>query len=190
MGGLLPLAANPFPRFVFVDCEATGLDRPSHPVEVGLAWCDGSSAAHLVRPAPEWEAWTWSPAASRIHGISRDDAAASGKPAVWVADWLNSECSGRIVCSDNPPAEAYWLGELFRAAGRIPAFAIDDSYMLIQAALAGTPGGMGGFDGLRRRVQETHPITHRAADDALFWAAAFREAALMAGLTARSSTPA
>jgi hypothetical protein len=184
MSDLFPLTVNPLPRFVFIDCEATSLDIPSHPIEVGMAWCDGNSAAYLVQPDVTWEDWVWDPGASRVHGIGREECAAHGKSVAWMADWINQACLGKTVCSDNPEAENYWLGELFLASGRRQAFVIEDAYTLVQAALISAPGGMGAFEGLKRRVQKSHPITHRAADDACFWAVAFREAALLGGMSA------
>jgi len=170
------LPTNPHPGFVFLDCEATGLDPPSHPIEVGLAWCDGISEAHLVRPASVWERWKWDPEASAAHHIRREDTLSDGRPVEWMADWLNTACAGHVVCSDNPLGDGYWLRELYRAAERVPRFRLVSAVALVEAALLDGPVGAAGLRDLKLRVARHCPVTHRAADDALFWAVVFREA--------------
>lgn len=177
---LLPLDVNPFPGVVFVDCEASALERPSYPIEVGLAWCDGRSRGHLVRPVEAWDDWAWNLRSAEIHKIPRQDLFRHGTEVEVIAEWLNSEFEGKIVCSDNPSYEAYWLTELFTAADVRPQFMIHDSRSLITSALSKRRGGLRSFDDIEQRVKAAAPITHRAADDALFWALFFREASLFA----------
>lgn len=170
------MPTNPFPGFVFVDCESTGLARPSYPIEVGIARCDGVAEGHLVRPAPEWAAIEWDPAALPIHGIAREQVDAEGRDPRWVADWLNQELDGATVCSDNPGFEAYWLGMLFGAARVEPRFALEDSHSLVCAALIKTRGDASAMESLKQRARAEAPYVHRAAADALFWATLFRMA--------------
>lgn len=172
----MPRKSNPYPEFVFVDCESTGLARPSYPIEVGIARCDGGSEGHLVRPSPSWSGIAWDPAALPIHNLTREQVERDGKDPRWVAEWLNRELAGKTACSDNPHFEAYWLGVLFHAAGVEPAFGLEDTYSLVSAALISTQGDASGFDALRERVRREAPYVHRAAADALFWATMFREA--------------
>lgn len=58
---------------VFLDFEASSLAKRSFPIEVGWVFEDGTSAEHLIRPAPDWT--DWDDKAAAIHGISRDDLA-------------------------------------------------------------------------------------------------------------------
>ena len=168
---------NPYPRFVFLDFESSGLDKPSFPIEVGLAWCNGQSQGYLVRPAPLWETWTWSRDAAAVHGIRHEDLVNHGHAVEWVALWLNEQCRGKVVLSDNPVADGYWLNQLFAAAEMTAEFALDDADVLVQAALLSGPDGLAGYEDLKRVVEEDYPLTHKAADDALFWAMFFRVAA-------------
>lgn len=167
---------NPAPGFVFVDCEATGLARPSYPIEVGIARCDGVAEGHLVRPVEAWAGVTWDPAALPIHNLTREQLETHGRDPRWIAEWLNRELEGSTVCSDNPEFEAYWLGALFHAAGVRPLFGLEDTHSLVCAALLSTRGTTGDLDAIKAKVRITHPYTHRAAADALFWAMVFGEA--------------
>ncbi|WP_171905933.1 hypothetical protein [Sphingobium phenoxybenzoativorans] len=53
---------------VFLDFEASSLAKRSYPIEVGWVFEDGSSAAYLIRPAPDWT--DWDAGAAAIHGIA------------------------------------------------------------------------------------------------------------------------
>lgn len=170
-------------KIVFVDCEATGLEHRSHPLSVGLAWCDGRSAGRLIRPLAVWSAIPWSTKASEIHGITRQQVYSEGLPAKAVADWMNEACCGSIVVSDNPSFDAHWLNVLFNGVGVNPAFRMADSNDMALLALAERRPNqhintlVEELNALGKEVRKSFPHTHRAEEDALGLAMLHRLAA-------------
>jgi hypothetical protein len=51
---------------VFLDFEASSLNKKSFPIEVAWVFQDGRSRSYLIRPAPEWI--DWSDEAEEVHG--------------------------------------------------------------------------------------------------------------------------
>lgn len=181
---------QPANQLVFVDCEATGLDQPSHPLSVGLAWCDGRAAGRLIRPLAAWSRIPWSLQASRIHGITRQQVYLEGEDAGVVAEWLNRSCTGMLVLSDNPAFDAHWLNVLFGGVGITPAFRMAHSNDLALLALAERRPGHGidslvaELNGMWAEVLRDYPHTHRAEDDALGRAMLHRRACGMPDIRA------
>lgn len=171
---------NPFPELVFVDCEASSLFRPSFPVEVGVARCDGNAEGYLVKPVPAWDDYEWAPESEKIHGIARSEAEQHGRSVEWHAQWLNEQFRDKVILSDNPDYEAYWLGELFDAASVIPEFEITYSVPILKDfvfdAFGPTIQSVDHINAMSQIVMKQFPVTHRAPDDALFWAMLFRMA--------------
>jgi hypothetical protein len=160
---------------VFIDCEATSLARESYPVEVGLGWCGGRTESRLVRPAEAWAGIPWDPKSSAIHRISPGDLLTGGHGVREVAEWLNAACSGFTVCSDNPDYDGHWLGVLFTAARMAVTFRLANSYRLAGIILQEEPDPKTMFLAAKARVIAANPVTHRAGDDARFWAALFSD---------------
>lgn len=173
---LIPLETNPFPDIVFIDCEATSLEIPSHPIEIGLGWCDNTSQSYLVKAPDIWKKYNWHPKSSAVHKIKPEQTQQFGQTVEWLADWMNTTLKDKMVFSDNPTYESYWLGELFKAANIQPLFDIKNSYQLISSALINFKKPDAKFNQLKEDVSKICPITHRAGDDALFWAILFRQA--------------
>ena len=168
---------------VFLDCEATGLQRVSHPLSAGLAWCDGRSQGMLIRPSHLWSDVPWDAAALQIHRITPAVAAAQGRGVAEVAAWLNAQCRGMTVVSDAPEWEAHWLGKLFSAAGVQPAFALASAAAVAHQAIRSRLTGIAdeALNPLWRRSLEAaavrYPHTHVAEEDALGVAMAYRHVA-------------
>lgn len=105
-------------RFALIDFEASCLpsEGQSYPIEVALATVDGRSSNWLIRPAPPWEYWDWSPAAEALHGISREMLARDGLPAGEVLAKLAAQAAGCEVYAD-ADLDAFWLETLAEACG-------------------------------------------------------------------------
>lgn len=171
---LLPLAANPLPGLVFVDCESSGLATPSYPVEVGLAWCDRRSEALLIRPHESWDAWVWSAEAEEVHGLSRADLMGGADPEEAVA-WLEERvAAGGEAVSDSPAWDGYWLDRLYEAAGRRRPFALRPVRAVVETLVAGLADPERAWRSAESMAVTTCAPSHRAADDALYWAEAVR----------------
>ena len=84
---------------VFLDFEASSLASASYPIEV--AWsCGGDSIeSHLISPTGV-SRWTdWSAKAEALHGLSREQLIAEGKPPVWVAQSMNEQLYALVRAS-------------------------------------------------------------------------------------------
>lgn len=160
---------------VFYDFEASSLDGV--PIEIGWAFTiDADSAicseSFLIKPPQEWPLEdTWDEAAEAIHGISRAELAADGKPAFDIARHMNVKLAGRELFADSPFDEA-WLNQLFDAAGLEPAF--QPRRMLADLYIDATARRLGldqpAIDALHSRADVVAPRTHRAEADARHWA--------------------
>ena len=163
---------------VFFDCEASSLD--GYIIEIGWAFVekDGEnivSAAHLIRPAPEWKIkYAWSAKSERLHGISLAHLREHGRPVEEIASVMNSELVDRELFSDDCKYDERWLLQVFDAAGVDPTFTIrrtDARTLLEQAATDRN------FDLTRlnqAREEALRNRRHRADADALIWAELWR----------------
>ena len=162
---------------LWIDVEASGFGPESYPIEVG--WCDiaGNAESVLIRPAPGWT--FWSQEAEGVHGISRAQLEAEGvEPAEAVARIVAATMTAdepragrlaprRVVFSDAPEFDGVWLARLFRVAGSDLPFGLEGSMELVTALATRL-----GVDSVAADIQAQReaPVTHRAADDARFWA--------------------
>lgn len=103
---------------ILLDIEASSLDAGSFPIEI--AWVDatGRGVTYLISPRFNWNGW--SPVSERLHGISRRMLDAEGIPAITVAQMAHTALHDRIIYSDNPAFDAYWLGMLLELIGQSP----------------------------------------------------------------------
>lgn len=154
-----------------IDFEASCLPDygQSYPIEVALARTDGSSRTWLIRPAPAWRYWDWSPEAEALHGISPALIAHEGLPPAQVLAEMQAFAAGCRVYAD-ADLDAYWLEVLAHAAGADTPFPVlylgeffaEQGYTRSQvlAALAA--------------ARERLPVEHVARDDAKRLALAVR----------------
>jgi len=174
---------------VFLDFEASSLSKDSYPIEVGWAGEDGSSEAHLIRPAPGWSDWDAS--AEAIHHIGRDTLLAKGEPHDEVARRMLETLGPHDVYVTAPSWDGAWLSRLLRAA-RLPRHALrlhdaDEAHVGVVVELLGADPAdplarAEGFDLLfeaRCRMTAGRPA-HRALADAVHERAVFFEVRRMA----------
>lgn len=154
---------------VFVDFEASSLDKQSYPIEVAWVFEDGRSQSYLIRPAAGWT--DWSSEAEAIHGISRPLLLAEGVAVDRVANDMMNSLSGHDLYASSPSWDGKWLSVLLRAAG-LPRHALrlrksDDAF----AAAASTALGEGVSDTdiqnfVAEIIESTESPAHRALADA------------------------
>jgi hypothetical protein len=99
---------------VFLDFEASSLARHSYPIEVAWVFEDGTSEAHLIRPAPGWD--DWDAAAEAIHRIPRETLLAEGVAHDVVARRMVERLTGHDLTASAPSWDGKWLSTLLRAA--------------------------------------------------------------------------
>ena len=100
---------------VFMDFEASGLTDDSYPIEVAWVFEDGRTGSYLIRPAPNWTAWT--DGAEDTHQISRETLVEKGEPAADVARQMVDALSGHDLSASAPTRDGKWLGDLLEAGG-------------------------------------------------------------------------
>lgn len=103
---------------VFTDVEASSLDKGSFPVEIG--WClddDAGPDSFLIFPSGEWDTeFGWSPSSQAIHGLRLDDLYRDGIDVHEAVQRMEAVFAGRVVASDNPAFDDYWIGMVYEAA--------------------------------------------------------------------------
>ena len=165
-------------QIAILDVEASALGEGSYPIEVGLALVQGPTEplrtwSTMIRPTRVWlDDGFWSPASSRVHGISLETIKQQGCAVQDVCDWLNRLLkSTAIVATDAPRYDQNWLDTLFRAAGREQLFNLYHFEVLTS-----------GFSLDQHRhltyLLDRAPIPHRAGPDALRLASKLMEAHL------------
>lgn len=156
---------------VFLDFEASSLNRDCYPVEVGWVFEDGRGEGHLIRPAPGWV--DWDPAAAAMHGLTREKLLADGEPVAGVAARLVAQLRGHELFASAPSWDGHWLSLLLRAGG-FPRHLLrlgDTEQVFAEAARArlGPEASDSAVAGLVSRVRaeaDRWPHAHRALADA------------------------
>ena len=144
---------------ITLDVEASGFGRGSYPIEIGVAFGDGSTEAFLIHPAPQWS--HWDPAAEAVHGIDREQLMLHGRSVVEVAALLNARLGGNRVFSDAWSFDSSWVARLYDAAGFAQSFRIDTVRTLL------TEEEVAVWTAALEQVRAEHGgVRHRAAEDA------------------------
>lgn len=152
---------------VVLDYEASSTSQESYPIEVGLAFGDGDSESHLIKPPKnsdwtEWNDWV----ENNVHHISRDMLDQHGESPRDVALWLNDVLRDKTVLCDSPKAllDNFWnkrLYKLFEEAGIDPAFQIECVYDYISPYDSA-------LEQAYYNVGNGEDKTHRAGEDAQY----------------------
>lgn len=156
---------------VFIDFEASSLNKKSYPIEVGWVFEHGEGEAHLIRPAQGWT--DWDPTAEAVHGISRSELERAGEPHEKVCARLIELFASNAVFCSAPSWDGHWLSMLLRAAGR-PRHLLrmrDTEETFAEAVRERL--GPGADEALvaaavaqARERAEAQPVAHRALEDA------------------------
>lgn len=155
-------------RIAFIDFEASGLGARSWPIEVGWAFAAGAAHSLLIRPAADWSDADWDPKAAELHRIPVTDLHERGLDPSFVCDAMSEALQSRLVYSDAPDWDSFWLMRLHAAAGRRATIVIRDLRTVIPA-LSETAEAT-----IAAEAQRIAPRRHRAGCDALHLQALFR----------------
>jgi hypothetical protein len=165
-----------YKNIVFLDCEASGLDPNSYPIEIGFAWINGLTENYLVKPSDNWKSnKTWNPESEKIHKISMDTLLKDGSDGRKVALWVKEIFSKNLIFSDNPAYEAMWIKTLFEEYYIHSDIKILNSNQLVNFVFNKINKNWDDFRDLKEKVNEKFPYTHRASEDALCWAMIIRQ---------------
>ena len=161
---------------LFIDIEASGLSSASFPIEIGWVLDDEAEPkSFFVRPHATWDFDTgWSARSAALHGITPALLEAEGLSVDEACTRLDEVTHGRLVVSDAPRHDDWWLGRLYAAAGREKAWAVGDVERL-DGGLA-QEAGLDPAEAARllTQVEQIYPHPHRAGPDALQLAKAAR----------------
>jgi hypothetical protein len=103
------------PEIVFLDFEASSLEKTSYPIEVAWVMASGREESHLIKPAPEWT--DWSTEAEAIHKIQRVQLIAEGTAHDELARRMVEVLSDHALYASAPSWDGQWMSKLLRAAG-------------------------------------------------------------------------
>lgn len=145
----------------FIDLEATGLSARSWPIEVGWCGLAGAPEAMFIRPAEQWPVDAWDPEAEALHGIALETLVSDGVAASEVCERLNTALGDKVVYSDAPDWDGFWLYRLFQAARMRQQFVLSDFYDLFVGVDRQT------IERLIADADKTAPRLHRASADVL-----------------------
>ena len=102
-------------RLVFLSFQASGPERGSWPIEIGIARVrsDGSVRAQgsLIQPHPTWPENQWSPASEQINGISLEMLNSAPPADVIAAEYLEL-MAGMTLVSDSLELDSHCLDML------------------------------------------------------------------------------
>lgn len=101
---------------VFLDFEASSLNRKSFPVEVAWVFETGEGESHLIRPQPDWT--DWEAEAEGIHGLSRERLEREGMPADALARRMMEVLGPHSLYASAPSWDGKWLSVLLRGGGQ------------------------------------------------------------------------
>ncbi len=116
--------AEALDKVALIDLEASGLGDRSFPIEVGWAIGEASPAAFLIKPHESWSLTAWDEGAEQLHGLSFETLQNTGTDPGLVCKKLNDVLAGRIVYSDAPDWDGFWLYRLHSAAGMRQTFSL------------------------------------------------------------------
>jgi hypothetical protein len=100
---------------VFLDFEASSLEKGGYPIEVAWVFASGGEETYLIKPAPEWT--IWSADSEATHHISREQLDAEGTSHDAVAKRMLDMLSGHALYATAPSWDGQWLSKLLRGAG-------------------------------------------------------------------------
>ena len=144
---------------IVIDVEASGFDPMSYPIEVGVAFENGSRFSTLIKPVDEWQ--HWDSTAEKLHYIQRDTLIHHGKSVLEVALKLNSLLDKETVYSDGWVVDKPWLDSLFFQAGVNRSFFISPLEMIL------CEEQMERWHEVKNKmIAELNPERHRASCDA------------------------
>jgi hypothetical protein len=112
-----------------IDIEASGFGAHSYPIEVGVAFTDGTKYCALILPQQDWT--HWDQGAEKVHRISRDILETYGKPINEVAAKLNELLREQTAYSDGWVVDKTWLDRLFYAGGIPCEFSFSSLEMIL-----------------------------------------------------------
>jgi len=113
-------------ELIIIDCEASGLEEDSYPIEVGVAF-PYDSFGFLIKPHYSWN--YWNEKSAKIHNIKREQLN-QGLSIYDSVIKLNSQLRDSVVFSDAVDYEIFWLDKLFSVVGVERLFDIKSIYQL------------------------------------------------------------
>ena len=146
----------------FIDFEASSISGKSYPIEVAWSDNDGEVESWLISPNLYPSSWTdWSPSSERVHGLSREYLAEHGSPPLSVAQRMNQQLKNKILYSDAPEYDGFWMRRLFTAAGIDLEFRLADATVLLHSIHPE-------FNRFAKKARENAGGIHRARYDVIY----------------------
>lgn len=112
-------------ELICIDLEASGLAAESYPIEIAWKNADtGEIDSFLINPDSA-SSWTyWDEHAEEMHGLDRRDLVEQGVDVQTACQRLNQKLADKVVVSDAPEFDYFWISRLFKTAGAKPEFKV------------------------------------------------------------------
>ena len=173
---------------IFLDCEASSLSNSSYPIEI--AWNDreGNIESYLINAYlyPK-DYMDWDPGAQSVHNLSRKYLCEHGKSPVYVAKKINSALSGKVIYTDAPDFDGFWISRLFDAVNLENCLKFENIEVLLSELLPMEYWVVNPLSG-DRHINKLYELArescelpkHRAANDVAYLLELYKSALLLA----------
>ena len=166
---------------IFMDFEASSLNKKSYPIEV--AWSDekGEIESYLIRPETSWLDWE-ELAEKEVHGISREKLFDEGVSCEWLVGQMGCHLKGKNIYVDGGKFDLFWCQRLFHYKGHtgiLPFFIRDFQDLLIRDFGIWTLVNRSLMGEIKLRVREQVGGQHRAEFDVLYLQGIYQQVKLI-----------
>lgn len=137
----------------FIDCEASGLNQESYPIEIGISSVvNGHQFSTLIKPFESWTYWSYD--AQDMHHIEREELQ-NGLNGIILANKMNHLYKDKTLWADSN-FDKLWVETLFDVANVEMKFHVANLYNISLP------------DAYKRAFNTLigNDIKHRALDDA------------------------
>ena len=104
---------------IFLDCEASSLDKKSFPIEVAWNNVDGTVESYLVNIYRYPDSYDdWSREAQSLHGITKQYLSEKGKEPEFIVEQMEKKLRGKRLLTDAPDWDGFWVRRLYESVNK------------------------------------------------------------------------
>jgi len=104
---------------IFLDCEASSLDKKSFPIEIAWNNADGIIESYLINIYRYPDGYDdWSREAQSLHGITKQYLGEKGHEPQFVVDRMEKKLKGKELLTDAPKFDGFWVRRLYESVNK------------------------------------------------------------------------
>jgi len=101
---------------IFLDCEASSLDKKSFPIEVAWNNADGTIESYLINIYRYPDGYDdWNREAQSLHGITKQYLSEKGEEPEYVVEQMEKKLRGKKILTDAPDWDGFWVRRLYES---------------------------------------------------------------------------